>query len=111
MEWFSVEQGSFFAAVWLAAFLVSLCDIVRGDRAKSLGFVCGTSGFAGFLALGIVALYFHDSGVGVPPDPWRCIGAASLIGASGRYQHWILIAALKKYGLVIKEEAPSNEPR
>ena len=106
MEWFRVEEASFYALAWTLAFLVSLFRSLGSSDSHQPFSVClFSSGVAGFFSFSIISflvgrdeLSFH----------WYYLGLATLIGLAGPINQQMILGLLSRFGVNVSASESNN---
>lgn len=97
MDWFSVDDATFFAACWLAAFFTSLALSFTETHYRTLKVSVANAWCVGTLAFTVVAIL-----VGREPEDvtghWHFIGIAAAVGLAGpAFQRRIIEKLLSRF--------------
>lgn len=90
MQWFDIEEASFYAACWVVSFFVSLARSAGSSSAwQSLRIGVANASFSGFVSFCGVALLVWVDG-GSARGHWGLLAVSALIGAMGPLQQELL---------------------
>jgi hypothetical protein len=99
----TTEEVIFFVAVWAIAFSASVARSLRDSDPRGLRYGIALGCTAGFLGVGIIAIWFGSGDPGNRvTSPWPFFGASALIGLLGKEQDRLVRAALNGFFRSIK---------
>ena len=87
MHGITTDEIAMFALIWAVAFASTIARSVRDGDSRSLSSCAALGSTAGFLAVGIVAVWIDRGANGTDlSNPWFWIGLSALIGGLGKEQ-------------------------
>jgi len=103
VDWINAEQVSFYTAVVIIAFLVSLAVSYSRDTIKSFRISLCSSVVTGFFAFVIVGISTGRNTDGISGHVFY-LAISALIGMSGKYQTRMIERILKQSGFIDNED-------
>lgn len=109
MHGITTSEIAMFALIWAMAFASTIARAVRDGDSRSLGRCAGLGCTAGFLAVGIVAVWIDRGPNGIDlSNPWFWIGLSALIGGLGKEQDRLRLVVWNSLAQVFRAELPGD---